>query len=483
VGLTLDAGRFVAGLSATAIPDEALSVAETGFCDCIAVMLASREDPAVIALTSVIAPSSVGTCSAVSTRRRLSATDAALLNGTAAHAQDFDDIGLGVHPAHPSAVMVPAILSLAEECGASGAEMLTAYVAGYEIWGECARREPGQHLEIGWHATGILGPLAAAAASANLLGLNAQQATMALSIAASQSAGLVANFGSMTKPLHAGLAARAGVLAAKLAAVGFSAGETSLEQPRGLLDAISPHSEADLTGISTFGLPWNITQFPLGIKLYPVCYALHRIVDCAVELHPQVAGRFADIARIDILVGTNQRKMLGFPRPINALEAKFSIEFGVATGLLEGALRLDHLDTEFLSQGRITELMEKVVITEDPVPDPIYRTFSRQDVVQVTLADGATFSHQSAYAKGHPTRPLSRTDLLAKFLACTGQALSADDGIALFEKLLRLRTLPDANFMTHLTASLSSSHSGASGLKRHLSSNPEKYNEIQIFPS
>lgn len=199
--LTQELGRFVAELSFDRLPAEAVEVARTGFTDCIATMIAGAQDPAPQLLRRALAPTG-GEASLYFSGERAPAPEAAWINGTAGHALDYDDVAS--LRGHPSTVMVPAILAEGETLGASGRDMLAAYVAGYETWAELARRDPGHHHRKGWHPTGIFGPIGAAAACAVLRRLDATRATHALALAASHSGGVMANFGTMTKPFHAG---------------------------------------------------------------------------------------------------------------------------------------------------------------------------------------------------------------------------------------------------------------------------------------
>ena len=234
--LTRALGALVSELRLGAVPADALSVVHTGFADCVGTMIAgSIEEPPNI-LHNALAPVA-GDASLYLVGPHITTPEAAWINATAAHALDFDDVALR---GHPSAVLVPAILAEGEALGASGAQLATAYVAGYEVWADLAGRDPAQHHEKGWHPTGIFGAIGAAAACASLRRLDAGKAAHAIALGASQSAGLVANFGTMTKPYHAGRAAHAGVISARLAAAGFTASLDALEHPQGFLAATSP---------------------------------------------------------------------------------------------------------------------------------------------------------------------------------------------------------------------------------------------------
>src|SRR5689334_12677123 len=279
--LTRSLGAFVSGLQLEGIPSEALGVVHTGFADCVGTMIAgSIEDPPKI-LHKALAPPA-GDATLYLAGPRAPAPEAAWINGTAGHALDYDNVALR---GHPSTVLVPAILAEGEALGASGRDMLAAYVAGYETWAELAWRDPGHHHRKGWHPTGIFGPIGAAAACAVLRGLDADRATSAIALAASQSSGVMANFGTMTKPFHAGRSAHSGLIAARLAGVGFTASQDALEHPQGFLSAVSPAGEADReTPAAGLGREWRIAKQRLGIKKYPACYCTHRALDAMLAL-------------------------------------------------------------------------------------------------------------------------------------------------------------------------------------------------------
>src|SRR5499427_4825809 len=281
MGLTQDLGRFVADLSFERLPQDAAEVARIGFIDCIATMIAGAPDPAPQLLRRALQPTD-GQATLYFTGERSPAPEAAWINGTAGHALDYDDVAS--LRGHPSTVLVPAIIAEGEALGASGRAMLTAYVAGYETWAELAWRDPGHHHRKGWHPTGIFGPIGAAAACAPLRRLDEPQATNALALAASQSSGIMANFGTMTKPFHAGRSAHSGLMAARAAEVGFTASPDALEHPQGFLSAVSPAGEVDReTPARGLGEEWEIVKYRLGIKKYPACYCTHRSLDAMLD--------------------------------------------------------------------------------------------------------------------------------------------------------------------------------------------------------
>ena len=241
--LTQDLGSFVADLSLRRIPPEGCGIAQTGIADCFGVLIAGARDPAIALIDREMGDGAgVPFASLIPSGARRRVEAAALVNGVAAHVLDYDDVGLD---GHPSAVLFPAILAEGEAGGASGAEMLTAYVAGYEVWAELAAREPTPLHRKGWHPTSVRGAVAAAAACAKLRGLDGNGAATAMAVAASMAAGVVANFGTLTKSFQVGRAAQAGVIAARLAQAGLTASLDALEHPLGLLAALSPEGKAE----------------------------------------------------------------------------------------------------------------------------------------------------------------------------------------------------------------------------------------------
>ena len=217
-------------------------------------------------------------------RRAGAGPDLALLYGVAAHALDYDDTAL---LGHPSAVLVSAILAEANEVGADGKAMITAYVAGYESLGRAHSPRPGSSTTPRAGIPAVFGALAAAAASASLRKLDAEQASRAVAMAASLAGGVVANFGSMTKPLQVGRAAQSGLLATRLVEAGMTSSPDAIEHDLGFLRAISPNGAVDTKSDAPLGKEWAILRQGLNVKLYPVCYAAHRALDAAVDLQQE----------------------------------------------------------------------------------------------------------------------------------------------------------------------------------------------------
>ncbi|ARR55174.1 hypothetical protein HY78_17855 [Rhizorhabdus wittichii DC-6] len=436
-GLTQSAARFVAGLRYEDLPPGAEEVAVKGITDCVGVMVLGIDEP-VTAIVAEGAPKVADDARALWGKLRTTADHAALVNATAAHALDYDDTS---GDSHPSAVLFPAILALGEAF-ASGRDVLSAYLAGYEIWTELASRDSDKHHGKGFHPSGIFGSIGAAAACANLLGLDEGRAAAALSIAASMSAGLVANFGTMTKPYQLGRAAQSGVLAAQMAARGMTAGNATLEHRLGFLAAFSPGAHVDLVGEPAFGRAWRSLTESVNIKLFPVCYAAHRLINSALVLHGARAGRTDDIRAIRVMLGKTQSQILHHRRPCNALEAKFSAEFAVAAALLSGSVGLAELDDAYVGRRGVRDLMARVERIEIDEVDPQQSLFSPADHVEIELSDGGVLCGPHVrFALGHARNPVDQSKLRSKFDECTRARLDRARRSHLFSMLENLKGL------------------------------------------
>lgn len=433
MSLTRALGQFVADLSPNRIPEEAARVARTGFIDCVGVMIAGRDEPPRRILEEVLKPAA-GEATLAFGDRKARAPDAAWINGTAAHALDFDDVALR---GHPSAVLVPAILAEAEELDASGRDMLVAYVAGYETWAELVRRDRGFHHGKGWHPTGIFGAIGAAAACASLRRLDAGRAAQAIALGASQSAGLMANFGTMTKPFHAGRSAHSGVMAARLAAAGFTASEDAIEHPQGFLGAVSPSGEVDRESApAPLGERWHIVEQGLNIKKYPACYCTHRAIDGMLDLLNDHPLRPAEIDAITVRLSENYATILRNHLPQTGLAAKFSIEFAMASSVLANRVGLTELTDEFVRRPEVQELMGRVRIETTDEYDPDEAGAAPYDQAMVRLRSGETLESGRVHrARGHAEKPLSEADLFAKFENCLTVGRSAVPAPVLFGRL------------------------------------------------
>jgi 2-methylcitrate dehydratase PrpD len=438
--LTADLARFVADFTLSAVPARGCEIAKTGIADCFGVMIAGARDPVVGLVGRELGGADGQTlASLIPSGGKRNVEDAALINGVAAHVLDYDDVTLD---GHPSAVLVPAILAQGEAGGASGAEILAAYIAGYEVWAELLVREPVPLHEKGWHPTCVRGAVAAAAACARLRRLDAATAATALAIAASMASGLVANFGTMTKSFQVGRAAQSGVIAARLAAAGLTASPDALEHRSGFLMAFSPGGKPDLARPFDAGQKeWHIVRQGLNIKRYPICYATHRAIDAALDLVARHDLRPGDVERIHVSTGQTQMLMLRNHRPETGLEAKFSMEFAMASALVARQVGLAELTDTFVRRPEVQAIFPRVT-TETTEATLEGFAFAPADAVEITTIGGKTLkSAPITSAKGSHQRPLSREELWVKFADCLGGGFSDAAKARVFEDLMRLERL------------------------------------------
>ena len=273
------------------LPQEAVHWAKAAILDTVGVMLAGTAEPCTQIVARVLAAggagSHAGECLIFGTDHRAAPLDAALINGTAAHALDFDDVSNSMG-GHPSAPIVPALFASGEMLDCTGRDFIAAYVAGFETETRIGRGVNLHHYEKGWHPTATLGVFGAAAACCHLIGLDRAKTAQALAIAASLAAGIKANFGTMTKPLHVGHTARSGLFAAMLAREGFTANDAALEHKQGFLRVFNGPGNFDVDSIlADWGRPYDILSPGLGIKQHPCCGSTHPAVDAMLALRAE----------------------------------------------------------------------------------------------------------------------------------------------------------------------------------------------------
>ena len=448
-GLTSELAKFVHQPNFPAYPQRVVEIVQSGFIDTIGTMLAGRDEPVVKIARQFVAQrqSSAREASVLLTSEMASCADAALINGAAGHALDFDDVALG---GHPSTVLVPAVLAAGQFKNCSGADALRAYLVGYEVWAELFSREKDPYHIKGWHPTAVLGTVGAAAAVAHLFGLTALQCQHALALSASMASGLVANFGTMTKPLHAGRAASCAIDAVRMVALGLTASPDALEHHAGYLSALSPMQNVDkTTSASKIGQTFRALDYGLSIKKYPTCYATHRVIDGLLDLKIEHALLADKVKSIRTQIGKSQASMLRNHSPITGLEAKFSMEFAAASALVAGKVGLTELTDEFVGTTAIRELMKKVEISVVDTVCPIEPIFSMNDRVQIELKDGTTFeSGDIRFARGNAMLPLKEAEMQTKFLDCT-RGIQGLDNQALYVSLSNLQGVSRIQQITH----------------------------------
>ncbi|HEX4985014.1 MAG TPA: MmgE/PrpD family protein [Burkholderiales bacterium] len=419
--LTKQAAEFASTIRFADLPERCVEAVTLGAVDCVGAMVAGADEEAVRIVASTVPESrDADAVPQIPDGRRLSAPDAALVNGVAAHVLDYDDVALS---GHPSAVLVPALLAEGHVLDRSGEEVAAAYAAGYEIWALLEALEPGPFHERGFHPTAVLGTVATSAACARLHRLNPDKSIHAVAIGASLASGLVANFGTMTKSLHAGRTAQSGIVAARLAAAGFTGATDVLEHRTGFMRAHSPTSKPELDGTSAgLGKTWRMLEYGVNIKRYPTCYATHRAIDAMIDLAVEHDLAPQKVREIRVRTGTTQSLMLRNVHPQTGLEAKFSMQFAMASALVARRVGLSELTDEFVRRPDVSRLFDKVVVTVTEEKSEL--DFAPDDRVGVVLADGRLIEHPPvAKAKGSWARPLGRSELEEKFIDCAGRRL------------------------------------------------------------
>ena len=356
----------------------------------------------------------------------LGPSDLSLVLGAAAHALDYDDMCF-VSLAHPSAPLVPAIIATGRSARASGRALLDAYVIGFEIQARLGAVMNPRHYQRGWHCTSTLGAISAAAGASRLLGLDAARTAHALAIAASSASGLKENFGTMVKPLHAGLAARDGVLAAMLARDGLTASAKAFDGDQGFLRAFDSEGGAEDFARATgdLGSRWEILDTGITVKLYPSCAGTHPTLDAVLDLRSQHGFNVKEVERIDVDVDPIVPTILIHNRPATALEAKFSMPFSVAAAVVHGRVGIDTFEDAQLQNPNIAALVPHVRMRVDPEIGKGKPSLTEARV-QVHLKDGRSLTRDAHGARGYPANPASDAELDAKFIACASRALPAE---------------------------------------------------------
>jgi len=438
--------EFVAKTTLDDCPSEALALVRRATLDSLGVMLAGAGEPAARIIREVVrAEGGTPLCTVVGTGLKTSPTWAALANGVAGHAHDFDDTNFALM-GHPSVPLLAAALATGEAEMVPGRAITLGYLIGFEI--ECAFGAVlnPEHYTRGWHATSSIGTLGCAAAAARIMNLSPEQTAHALGVAASLASGLKENFGSMTKPYHAGHAARNGVMAAVLAREGFTASATAIEGKQGYLSAFGRSASLDHV-LDDLGRKWHLLESGIAVKPYPSCALTHAAIDMLIELRGTHRLTAADIAHVEIGVTRVTPDVLIHSRPGSALERKFSMQFCAAAALVEGRVDLDSFDDGAVQNPDVRTIMDRVTMVVDPtLPDTLTQhAWSR---VTLTLTDGRRLTAGPRGACGHPDRPLSDAALLAKFVAGATRAIPRDEAEAIAAQIEHLEDVPDIRVLT-----------------------------------
>jgi 2-methylcitrate dehydratase PrpD len=442
--------EFIVETRTKDIPRKALDLAQMGITDFCGVALAgSREKQSGILKDYAQKMGGTPQASVIGGGFKTSTYLAALVNGTTGHGLDYDDIAVSLI-GHPSVFLVPAILAMGESLHSSGEDILTAYVIGYETACQLAIPLLQSHYTQGWHSTANFGSLGAAASVSHLLKLNVGQTRYALGIAASLAGGLRQNFGTMTKPLHAGKAAANGIQAAVLAQGGFTADENIIDAPIGFAKIFGHNGKVDWEYVGNgFGKTYLITGTEgLEIKPYPSCGFTHTAIDAALQIKREHQFDAEDIVSVELGVSPFDKQILIHHNPRTDLEGKFSLEYCVARALLSGAVLLKHFTDEAVTEAKIQSLIGKMKWVEKfPLPQMGTETGLGMKSVSIKLKNGQEYSVKAVIAKGMPGNPLTREEFEVKYRDCASIVLSKAD---VEKSLLLLNNLKNESSMDPL---------------------------------
>jgi 2-methylcitrate dehydratase PrpD len=465
-GLTSEVCDFTVGTTLEDVPEPVRWLAKRSVLDAIGLAVAGARSQAAAIVHAEIASYGCSQHEArvLGTPLKLPARFAAFANGLAIHADDYDDTQLATSRdrvygllTHPTAPVLPSVLAIAERRRLSGADLLIAYLVGLEVETKISEAIDPRHYDDGFHSTATVGTIGAAIGAARALGLDRGKTGIALAIAASQAAGLRENFGTMTKPFHAGRAAESGVLAADLAARGFSAAPNILEAKRGFFKAEGGgYDQASIH--DKLGNPWTFEQPGISIKPHPSGSLTHPAMWAFLELITENDLRPDQVSRI--VVGTNRHmpNALIHHRPKNELQAKFSMEFCMAILLLERKARLAQFTDQVVNRADVQAMIERVEFGIDPDAEAAgYNTMTSH--IRVELKDRRVLETSAAFGKGSPQNPMSDDELIDKFLDCLAWA-EVDGGVGrrLADEILHVER---AESVAELVAPLASSHTAA----------------------
>ncbi|HZQ63409.1 MAG TPA: MmgE/PrpD family protein [Casimicrobiaceae bacterium] len=387
---------------------------------------------------------------------RLPARFAAFANGVSIHADDYDDTQLAIARdrvygllTHPTAPALPPVLALGERDERSGRDVMTAYQIGVEVECKIAEAILPRHYQHGFHSTATCGAIGSAAGSARLLGLDVPTTRRALSIGASQAAGLRENFGTMTKPFHAGRAAESGTVAAELAALGYTASPIALEADRGFFRAAGGGFSAEMID-GKLGNPWTFAFPGVSIKPHPSGSLTHPGMGAMLDLIQRHDIRPERVKRVAVGTNHNMPNALIHHRPKNELQAKFSMEFCMAILLLERKAGLEQFTDEVVNRPDVQALLQRVEFGVHPEAEAA--GFDKMTtIIDIELDDGRVIRGSADFGKGSPANPMSDAELSEKFRQCAAWGgLDRKSTDEVLDLVWRIDTLPDVRALTRL---------------------------------
>lgn len=449
MGATEKIARFVVNTDYADLPRGAVEKAKRTALDCLGAALAGISEPVSRTVTDYTrklgGPSQA---SVFGSAIKASVADAALANGSIAHALDYDDCGVKI--GHPSVLVLPAALSLGEHLGVSGRDLLTAYILGLEVEGKLALHADFKLMQARLNHQTWYGSMGAAAACAKLLSLDVEKTRMALGLAGNLACGLSANHGSMVGAMAAGHACQNGVIAALMAQSGVTANPNSIEAKNGFYDTlVGPgHYEAERMAES-LGKPFYIEWPGIGLKKYPSCYHTHRALDGVFQLLGEHRLDDEDIAEIDVGTSARALRVLAFSEPATPYQAKYSMPYCIAAAMVDRQVSLETFTAHKFKDFRIAEARKKVRLSFPDLPiwpglaDVGPDTEFVGNPITIRTTDGQTYSARVDIPRGDPALPLTDEELLAKFRDCARNQLQPENMERSVDLVLGLEKVTD----------------------------------------
>ena len=439
--------RFVTDTDFSSISEKTRANARMHILDTLGVALAgSKTAVADIAVDYCKKLGASNEASIWGTKAKASVSTAAFANGLLSHALDYDDWDAFIHVGHPSSMLVGAALPLAENLGASGKELLKAYVLAMEVICKLAAHSPNMQ-DRGFHSTPVFGSLGAAVACGSLLKLDAAKLKAAIGVAASAAGGIHRQQGSMVKPFHAGNSARNGAEAALLASNGFTADAAIFEAPRGFCDTFFGKDTCDYDKmIENLGRPYYLETPGMGLKWHPCSAPQFLAADAALHLKHEHKIDFADVEKVEVSIPPLRYQRHYAAEVKTGLRGKFTINFVVAMGLLDGKLEIATFTDDYVNQPRVQDAFSKVkVIVDESIPEP-----GPYCPVSVELKDGTRHSYTAKIAKGDPRNPMTEAEVMGKFRGNAQQAISEKQTEAIIDTVSRLESVDNVKTIVDL---------------------------------
>jgi 2-methylcitrate dehydratase PrpD len=453
MSIALEIAKKICAMQYNKLPPEAVHWAKVGILDTVGVTILGSRDDSTRKVAKVADFGASGNSLIFGFDRNTDPLTAALINGTAAHALDFDDCNntLGGHPSVP---ILPGLFALADQVGATGRDFITAYVAGFET--EC-KISLGVNLHQymkGWHPTVTVGIFGGAAAAAHLMCLTEEQTATALSIAASMAAGIKSNLGTMTKPLHVGNCTRNALFAAMLAREGFTANPLAFEHKHGYFNVFNGEGNYNIAKIlPRWGEPLDIVTPGIAVKQYPCCASTHPAIDAMLELTREHGLTPENVAKIESYTHPRRLEHTNRPNPVSSVDAKFSVYYAVSRALIEQRVVAEHFENDAHRDPKVLSIMARMTAAPYTTSQfPAENHFGAE--VRVTLKNGTVLSKKVDQPLGRTSaNPLSTAQLKEKFDNCVKGIIHNGNIAPLYETIQEFEKLADTRSMARLISS------------------------------